>query len=119
MHILKPYISERVRRVSLLMIIALGVGLVSCGEDVEESVKFALIVRNNTSNDYNIYGKTDVENGDFALFGSVRAGGARSVAGLIIEVNYTFRLTQANDPDAFDFETKVTSTGKDEPWTVP
>jgi len=121
MHSLEPDIKQRFRRTLQLAVgIIICFGFLSCGDDdVEESVKFALLVRNNTSTDYNIYGQTDAQNTGFSLFGIVRAGFATSVTNLVINADYTFRLSSDFDPSTFDFETTVKSGGMDESWTIP
>ncbi len=91
--------------------------------DIEESIKYTLIIENTTSEDVDIYLNANLDQSGFVYEGTVLAGQSKRIANLVIDVNYTLRAVLVgrpveeyfdernfvnNDPEKFDLIIQIT-----------
>ncbi|RKQ51721.1 hypothetical protein BXY85_2753 [Roseivirga pacifica] len=95
------------KAVILSLVLVLTFAFTGCknDDDPSEEVKFSLIVNNNTQQSIDVYLKDDVTaTSTFINQGTVVAGGSKTVANLVISVNYTVRaVAVGGDPEAGPF----------------
>lgn len=99
------------------MLIGLTLLQASCSsdDDLEETVRYRLIINNKTSENVDVFLNSDLSNSGFVSEGTVLAGQQKIINNLIIKANYTLRASiQGNGlDDFFDEQTFSNNTEAD------
>lgn len=94
--------------------------IMACNDPLEDTVEFNLRIENQTNKQYNVFRSSDiVSSGVYANVGTVQANNSITFRRLIVDVQYSFRLVEGEDPEQYDYQQVIQSGGDNITWSVP
>lgn len=105
-------------RIALLTGICLA--LQSCNDPLENVSEYDLTINNRTDTTYTVYeATTELSGGSFRNVDTIEPMGSITRQRLIVNIEYTFRLVAGDDPEQYDFQQIIESSGNDITWSIP
>lgn len=93
---------------------------VSCSDPLDNVIEYDLRIDNQTEVGYNVFLASNViSGGAFSNVGQIGRMDSITLRNLAVDVQYSVRLAQGDDPEQFDYQQLILSQGDDITWSVP
>lgn len=93
---------------------------VSCTDPLENVVEYNLGINNQTDTEYEVFQSSGaITGGAYINVGTLGPMNSITLRKLIVDVPYSFRLTQGDNPDVYDYQQTIQSAGDNITWNVP